>query len=36
MTFFDVRALKWPQNGPEHFEKLSKLILELVLNREGV
>ena len=24
MTFFDVRALKWPQNGPECFENMIK------------
>ena len=26
MTFFDVRALKWPQNGPEPKKKYSWLI----------
>ena len=26
MTFFDVRALKWPQNGPEPKKKYSGLI----------
>ena len=25
MTFFDVRALKWPQNGPEPKKKLKIL-----------
>ena len=24
ITFFNVQALKWPQNGPECFEKIIK------------
>jgi len=32
MSFFDVRALKWLQNGPEGFKQWSKLVLEPVLN----